>query len=152
MDILLDRCILEKLVYIEVLTFASLAEPEVNRYFGFSATQIKAVIILAGVMLLLSSYRIVRSFAVAEATAPAISFQAASPDLGYAPIVTVDLNRTPVDSLELLPGIGPTLAERIVAYRDSLGGFGTIDEVMKVEGIGRGTFERIQPYLEVTPW
>ena len=59
----------------------------------------------------------------------------------------VDVNRATASELEALPGIGPVLAAKIVAKRDSLRGFGTLDDLLKVRGIGPATLERLKPYL-----
>jgi len=51
--------------------------------------------------------------------------------------------------LEALPGIGPTLAERIVGYREQNGPFGTTDELMMVEGIGEATYDGLRDLVKV---
>jgi len=48
----------------------------------------------------------------------------------------IDLNRCGYYDLEALPGIGPALADRIIAFRDSLGPFQNADELLQVKGIG----------------
>jgi DNA uptake protein ComE-like DNA-binding protein len=48
----------------------------------------------------------------------------------------VDLNRAGVDELVLIRGVGPVLAARLVARRDSLGGFRGWDDVDGVPGVG----------------
>jgi competence protein ComEA len=53
-----------------------------------------------------------------------------------------------VEQLEELDGIGPTLAERIVEYRDSHGGFRSIGELRDVEGIGEKRFESLREALQ----
>ena len=53
-----------------------------------------------------------------------------------------------VEQLEELDGIGPTLAERIVEYRDSHGGFRSIGELREVEGIGEKRFESLREALQ----
>ena len=63
-------------------------------------------------------------------------------DTRYTPPFKVDLNLTPADSLELLPGIGPVLSSRIVAYRDSVQ-FTKTTDILKVKGIGSEKYERI---------
>ena len=64
-------------------------------------------------------------------------------------MIMVDLNNSPRDSLELVPGIGPAYAARIVAYRDSSGGFLSKEDLMKIRGIGGKTYLRIEPYITV---
>lgn len=61
----------------------------------------------------------------------------------------LDLNRATADDLELLPGVGPALARRIVAERQRRGGFRSVDEVTRVKGIGSRTLARLQPLLRV---
>ncbi len=59
----------------------------------------------------------------------------------------LDLNRASAAQLEALPGIGPALAARIVAKRDSLNGFRSVDELVQVRGIGPVLLARLKPYL-----
>lgn len=56
----------------------------------------------------------------------------------------VNLNTATVAQLDALPGVGPVLAERIVAYRDSKGGFRSVGELRQVEGIGDAKFEQLK--------
>lgn len=67
--------------------------------------------------------------------------------LSPSPREPLDLNRATAAQLESLPGIGPALAARILAKRDSLNGFGTIDDLRRVRGIGPATLARLRPYL-----
>ena len=59
----------------------------------------------------------------------------------------IDLNLAQADDLALLPGIGDTIAERIVRYRTETGPFHGIEEIMKVDGIGKKKFEKIKDYI-----
>ncbi len=61
----------------------------------------------------------------------------------------LDLNRATEAELEQLPGIGPSRAQEIVAYRESHGPFASVEEIQQVPGIGPTTYERIAPYLTV---
>jgi competence protein ComEA len=61
----------------------------------------------------------------------------------------INLNKAAASELEKLPGIGPTKAQAIVAYRQAHGDFKTIAEVMNVKGIKEGTFSKIREYLVV---
>ncbi|RME87180.1 MAG: ComEA family DNA-binding protein [Anaerolineae bacterium] len=61
----------------------------------------------------------------------------------------VDINTATASELEELPGIGPTLAEKIVEYRDEHGDFARIEDLLNVPGIGQATFERIRDLITV---
>ena len=56
----------------------------------------------------------------------------------------LDLNRATARELEGLPGIGPALAERIVALRRERGRFRNVDDLLQVRGIGPATLERLR--------
>lgn len=57
----------------------------------------------------------------------------------------VNINTAGIDELKTLPGIGDTLAQRIVDYRSAHGHFTTIDDLDAVKGIGKATIEKIRP-------
>ena len=61
----------------------------------------------------------------------------------------VDINRAEVWLLEAIPGIGETLAQRIVDYRQQNGLFHNTNELLKVAGIGATTYERIKDLITV---
>lgn len=63
------------------------------------------------------------------------------------PSAPLDPNTSCVDSLCLLPGIGPALAERIVAARQDGLRFARARDLQEVRGIGPRTVERLAPYL-----
>lgn len=56
----------------------------------------------------------------------------------------VDINTAAKKELCSLPGIGESRAESIIAYRENNGGFSRIEDIMKVEGIKEGMFEKIK--------
>ena len=51
--------------------------------------------------------------------------------------------------LDALPGVGPALAQRIVEYRTQHGGFRSIDELRKVQGIGDAKFAQLKDLVAV---
>lgn len=61
--------------------------------------------------------------------------------------IGVDLNSADTQQLESLPGIGPALAARIIESRRASGPFGSIDELVRVRGIGAKTLEALRPHL-----
>jgi competence ComEA-like helix-hairpin-helix protein len=73
----------------------------------------------------------------------------ASPDIESTPVVPaiIDLDIATAAEIETLRGVGPSLSQRIVADRDSLGPFGSIDELQRVRGIGARLAARIAPQV-----
>jgi len=64
-----------------------------------------------------------------------------------APTETIDLNSADENELETLPGIGAALAERIVAFRELNGPFGSPDDLLDVGGMTQGRLDAIAPYV-----
>jgi len=60
-----------------------------------------------------------------------------------------NLNTAKAQQLQLLPGVGPKMAERILEYRKANGGFKTVEQVMDVKGIGPKKFEKMKAFLKV---
>ncbi|MQS12175.1 ComEA family DNA-binding protein [Streptomyces kaniharaensis] len=69
------------------------------------------------------------------------------PPAHTVPKRTVSLNRATLEQLDSLPGVGPTLAQRILAYRTSHGSFRTLDQLRQVSGIGARTYAELRPLL-----
>lgn len=63
--------------------------------------------------------------------------------------MTLDINRATAAELELLPRIGPKLAQRILEDRRARGPFRSVDELDRVPGIGPRTIESLRAHLMV---
>jgi len=61
----------------------------------------------------------------------------------------VNINTAEIWLLESLPGIGETLAQRIVDYRIAHGYFQSVDDLKQVDGIGAAVFEKIKDKITV---
>jgi competence protein ComEA len=59
----------------------------------------------------------------------------------------LDLNSASYQSLQSLKGIGPVLAERIIANRP----YKDVDDLVRVPGIGPKTLEKLRPFVRVKP-
>ena len=59
----------------------------------------------------------------------------------------IDLNLADQTALETIPGVGPVTAGAILAYRDEVGSFTSIEQLLEVTGIGPATLEAIRPYV-----
>jgi competence protein ComEA len=75
----------------------------------------------------------------------AVAAGGAGPGAGKRP---VSLAMATAEDLDSLDGIGPTLAQRIVQYRQAHGGFHSIDELRQVDGIGDKRFQQLKKALQ----
>lgn len=78
---------------------------------------------------------------LAEPESPAIPFYIDPP---------VDVNSADAEELQLLPNIGPILAQRIIEYRERHGAFNTLESLKNIYGIGPKTVQKLAYYLELT--
>lgn len=61
----------------------------------------------------------------------------------------ININTASLAALETLPGIGPSLGQNIIDYREANGPFETIEDIMKVSGIGTAKFEAVRELITV---
>jgi competence protein ComEA len=61
----------------------------------------------------------------------------------------LNLNSATSDQLQLLPGVGPAKADRIVAWRTKNGHFKRVADLRKVKGFGYKTLKKLEPFLDV---
>lgn len=62
----------------------------------------------------------------------------------------VNINAADASQLALLPRVGPSVAQRIVAFRKENGPFKSPEDLMLVQGIGEKTYQLLKPYLAVS--
>jgi len=122
-----------------------------EEFFGFSRTQIKGLWALSALVVVLSALVLIADYSSDSADSNGLTIYVGNSDKTYRPVFVIDLNHSPADSMELIPGIGPVFSERIVAFRDSIGGFKFVEDITKVRGIGPTLLQKIKPYLKVTP-
>ena len=61
----------------------------------------------------------------------------------------VNVNTATLEELQLLPGIGESRARSILATREKVGGFKSVDELVQVKGIGEASLARLRPFVRV---
>ena len=66
-----------------------------------------------------------------------------------APAVPLNLNTATLEQLDELDGIGPTTAQQILDYREAQGGFGSVDELNQVPGIGEKRLASLREQVRV---
>jgi competence ComEA-like helix-hairpin-helix protein len=62
----------------------------------------------------------------------------------------LNLNTASIDELTRLPGIGPVRARAVLELRLKLTRFSRLEDLMRVKGIGRKTFRKLQPLLRLS--
>lgn len=84
----------------------------------------------------------------AEALIPFVVLPTEKP-IGYPKplIIAIDINKADQQSWETLPGIGEKLAQRIIRYREQVGGFAMISELQNVYGLKDSLLIKLRPYL-----
>ena len=68
---------------------------------------------------------------------------------GSSTTLVLDLNTATAEQLDALPGVGPTTAAAIVAYRDQHGPFRSVDDLADVTGIGPAKLAQIRPHVHL---
>ncbi len=118
---------------------------------------LSSVLFLLYIFLFNGRSAITGSFALSETAGVAVG--SAGPESGtgltgqtpelFFPGFPVDLNTATAGELTVLPGVGIVTAERIVKVREATGGFGSVDDLLKVRWIGRIKLETLRPLVTV---
>ena len=111
-----------------------------------------AMVAVAGVTWLGTGPAVAAPAAVAAAAAPVPDGDGERPPVhrgGKTISGKVNLNTATEDQLVLLPGVGPSKAERIVAWRTKHGAFKRVADLRHVKGFGYKTLKKLEPYLDV---
>jgi competence protein ComEA len=103
-------------------------------------------ILVAAAFLVLTAFS-TSSLAQTAATPP----QAAKPPKTTVAPASVNLNTATASELEALPGVGVAMAARIIEYRQKVGGFKKIEDLMNVKGIGEKMFLNLKPLIVIAP-
>lgn len=98
-------------------------------------------------------WRVVEAGPIPETTLPQIADSVNNPttEKKEEPLTfteaKVAINSAGLKELLSLPGVGPVLAERILAYRQEHGPFAALADVERVKGLGPISVQRLEPYL-----
>lgn len=89
--------------------------------------------------------RLPASSATVPSVPPQPSIKRSAPSDG----ARININTATSQELQTLRGIGPAMARRIIEYRQTYGGFSTVDDLTNVKGIGEKTLEKIRDSIAV---
>jgi len=114
----------------------------------FSTAQLRFVLVLSGTALIMAIYLLIRALGSPTAEAVSLPVFLGDEDRQYTGLFVLDPDTAPADSLELLPGIGKVLADRIVDYRQHHRFERPVD-LSEVKGIGPKLLEQLRPYIRI---
>lgn len=63
--------------------------------------------------------------------------------------IVVNINKATAVELEKIPGVGPSMAKKIIEHRVSNGKFHSVEDLKNVSGIGDKTFDKMRPYVTI---
>lgn len=69
--------------------------------------------------------------------------------VAFPAYAAVDINTATQSELEAVKGLGPAKAKAIITYRESKGGFKTLDELDNVKGFGKASIDKLKADLAV---
>jgi competence ComEA-like helix-hairpin-helix protein len=107
-------------------------------------SDLKVILIIIGVLLMWSVVKLISSSLSSE-----VIVKSAKTAVIIPSFAKIDLNTASFEDLEKLKGIGPVLAERIIAYRKTKG-FRSIEELLEIEGIGPKLFQEVKNLVTVS--
>jgi len=109
------------------------------------AAVVLGVACVAGMTWSLAARRPIEPPTLREPVEPAVALNARDSIPSKRPTLgaLIDVNTAPAPELQMLPGIGPTLAQRIVDDRAANGPYATLDDLQRVRGIGPRTVEKL---------
>lgn len=86
-----------------------------------------------------------RTFAYSESKAEMASSAVRETEYG----TLVNINLANLEELQMLPGVGPSTARKILVYREEHGTFLSAEDLKNISGIGEKTYENLKDYIEV---
>ena len=89
-------------------------------------------------------------YALSFRRAPAVLLASSENDTRFLPDASAgkkDVNLADIADFQAVPGIGPELAKRIVAFRNARGGFSFLEELTDVPGIGEKRLDALKDYF-----
>lgn len=84
---------------------------------------------------------------VSETTTTTVAASTSAPTLAAVINGKIPINTATKEQLMTVKGIGETYAQRIIDYREQIGGFTSLEQLMDIKGIGEGRYNSWAPYF-----
>ena len=84
-----------------------------------------------------------------SAPAPQASFTAEAEETQIRVTYPLNINTATAEELATVNGLGEKKAAAIIEYRDVIGGYDSVSQIMEIKGFGEGLYNEIAPYLTV---
>jgi len=107
------------------------------------------LLLLSALFLCLMTAVVYRAMPPGEPVGYTITTQIKAGDVTPEELPPLNINAATAEELEMLDGVGPVLAERIVVYRTEHGPFQTLEDLMQVKGIGEDTLAQLRERITV---
>ena len=106
-----------------------------------------ALLILAGIMLYItaSAPKVYENSEFSTTTVKTTTQKQTTAAVKYP----LNINTASIDELKTIDGLTQDMALGIYAYREQVGRFTKVSEIMNIKGIGKATYKKVKPYLEV---
>ncbi len=133
----------------------------VFNWLSLTPTERRVLLFLAGTLIAGAAIRYYQEafppewkfdYRAADSSFAAFQQRIAADTAARAPVLdgqSLNINTASITELLSLPGIGRTLAERIVQHREHKGRFRAAEDLQNVKGINRKKFEKLKPYISV---
>lgn len=123
-----------------------------------------ALVLMSGIILYvsLSSPTVYVQGDVTQTTAQSVLLESTEPQADTGSVSTtadtepkqtasypININTATVEELCLIDGMGETRASAIIEYREYLGGYESVEQIMNISGIGESLYAKLSPYLTV---
>lgn len=131
------------LVLAGVIIYMSLTSPRVYVEDEIASSQVTVTVSNTAVGSVTSARKSAGTSSVAAKTAK--SKNTTAEKVSYP----INLNTATQEQLETVSGIGENRAYQIIAYREQLGGYTSVEQIKDIRGIGDSTYAKIAPYLTV---
>ena len=114
---------------------------------GFLSKTEYGLLLLAALFLICMVFLFARTETGGDTGTYTITTREAAEEVVPETALPVNINTATAEELDVLPGIGPALAGRIIAYREEHGPFTAVEQLLEVSGIGEAVLDGLRDQI-----